>query len=107
MNDIKKELKRTLHGLLFPNNATVHYLKTFEYHFESIWNGQKTFEIRFNDRKFKCGDILVLCERRRKRDTGRKIVAIILHTLKNYEGIENGYIILSLLICRKISADQI
>lgn len=40
----------------------VHNLKTWPEYWHSIANGLKTFELRFNDRDYKEGDILVLRE---------------------------------------------
>lgn len=41
---------------------TTHYLKTWPAYFEQVANGNKTFEIRKNDRGFQKGDIVVLAE---------------------------------------------
>jgi len=37
-----------------------HFLKTWAEYFEAVKSGNKTFEVRVNDRDFKVGDILVL-----------------------------------------------
>ena len=42
--------------------ARVHHLKTWPQFFEKVASGEKTFEIRKNDRDFKVGDVLVLRE---------------------------------------------
>lgn len=39
-----------------------HELKTWKEYFEPILSGDKTFEVRKNDRDFKVGDLLVLIE---------------------------------------------
>ena len=39
-----------------------HQLKTDPYVFDSVWNNNKNFEIRKNDRDFRCGDLLILSE---------------------------------------------
>lgn len=41
---------------------TTHDLKTDPDVFEAVWNGEKNFEIRKNDRGFKSGDTLQLRE---------------------------------------------
>jgi Domain of unknown function (DUF3850) len=43
-------------------NAQEHKLKCWPPYFEDIASGRKNFEVRFNDRKFKVGDVLVLQE---------------------------------------------
>lgn len=42
--------------------APKHQLKTINPFFTDVWEGRKTFEIRYNDRDFKVGDILWLEE---------------------------------------------
>ncbi len=41
---------------------TVHELKTMPEYFAAVLEGRKTFELRKDDRGFKVGDELVLCE---------------------------------------------
>lgn len=40
--------------------TTVHTLKTLPQYFEAIERGEKTFEVRRNDRGFQKGDLVVL-----------------------------------------------
>ena len=40
----------------------VHDLKILPQYFQSVSSGEKTFEIRFNDRQFSVGDTLILKE---------------------------------------------
>jgi hypothetical protein len=42
--------------------ARTHNLKTYPSDFEAVLSGKKTFEIRYNDRDFAEGDMLVLEE---------------------------------------------
>ena len=37
-----------------------HHVKITPIHYEEIANGRKNFEIRFNDRNYKVGDIIEL-----------------------------------------------
>lgn len=43
-------------------SGSVHELKTWPDFFTAVRKGIKTFEVRENDRDFKVGDALVLCE---------------------------------------------
>lgn len=51
-----------------------HELKIFPIFFEAVERGEKTFEVRRNDRGFQVGDLVILKEWDPKRDvfTGRK-----------------------------------
>ena len=40
--------------------STVHKLKTLAHYFDAVKSGEKTFEVRLNDRAFQTGDILEL-----------------------------------------------
>jgi hypothetical protein len=40
----------------------IHELKTYPEYFRAVWKGNKTFEVRRNDRDFKQGDGLLLKE---------------------------------------------
>ena len=39
-----------------------HILKTWPEYYQAVWTGEKTFEIRVNDRNYQVGDLLVLQE---------------------------------------------
>lgn len=76
-----------------------HRLKTINPHYLDIALGVKTFEVRFNDRDFKTGDILILEEYDPEADacTGNSITARVLHILNGGQfGIEPGYVVMSL-----------
>ena len=53
----------------------IHALKTWPEYFEAVAGGEKTFEIRKDDRGFKVGDVLELREYRITEDryTGRSL----------------------------------
>lgn len=40
----------------------IHKLKTIQPFFDFVWSGMKNFDIRKNDRDFRCGDLLLLQE---------------------------------------------
>jgi len=60
-----------------------HELKTWPEHFAYLLDGEKTFELRLNDRDFKVGDTLELHEwsPESKEYTGRKILRRVSHIL--------------------------
>ena len=39
-----------------------HILKTWPEDFQAVWTGEKTFEVRINDRNYQVGDVLILKE---------------------------------------------
>lgn len=47
---------------------TIHVLKTVAHYWDAVKRGDKTFEVRRNDRAFQTGDVLVL---RRTNEAGR------------------------------------
>lgn len=51
----------------------VHQLKILPKWFEDVAAGKKNFEIRYNDRNFKIGDILILEEYEDGKYTGRRV----------------------------------
>lgn len=76
-----------------------HRLKILKPYFEAVAAGDKTFELRKDDRPYKIGDTLVLTEIGAKEvPTGRVIkkkVGYVLRDCPEY-GLDNGYCILSL-----------
>lgn len=82
-------------------------LKTDPSVFQAVWDGAKTFEIRFNDRDFEVGDLLILRETvstgaemkagKALIFTHRSIRAIVSHVLRGpIYGLQDGWVILSL-----------
>jgi len=77
-----------------------HELKTYDKYFDDIVNGNKTFEVRENDRDFKVGDILILCEYLPVKNvhTGRQVAREIKYILKGGRfGIKKGYVVMGLI----------
>ena len=75
-----------------------HELKILPKHFQEVWDGIKTFELRKNDRNYQRGDILVLREWNGKEYTGSCIAVRVTHILKDCPeyGLADGYCILSI-----------
>jgi len=77
----------------------VHTLKTWIEYFEEVLMGHKTFEIRKNDRDFKVGDMLILREWDKLKETftGRSIAVNVTYILKGGSfGLEDGFVIMSI-----------
>lgn len=75
----------------------LHELKILPEYYEKVLSGEKRFELRKDDRGFKVGDIIRLCEHDGKEFTGRDSLYDIIYKLDggNY-GLEKGYCILSI-----------
>lgn len=50
-----------------------HYLKTETEFYQAVENGEKNFEVRFNDRNYKVGDMVYLQEVVNGTPTGREL----------------------------------
>ncbi|GED14838.1 ASCH/PUA domain-containing protein [Aneurinibacillus migulanus] len=76
--------------------ANVHFLKTWPEYFQAVFDGNKAFEIRKNDRNFAVGDWVVLKEwcPEKQAYTDREVAAEIMY-MTNYEQ-KDGYVVLSI-----------
>lgn len=72
----------------------VHSLKIAPTYFKEILTGAKRFEVRYNDRNFKVGDILFLEEFDKKGYTGKFINAEITYILDDPEYCKKNYVVL-------------
>lgn len=74
-----------------------HDLKCWPELFDNLYAGRKTFEIRKDDRGFQVGDTLLIREWGPVTLTysGREVRRTISHMLRNFAGIQPGYVILS------------
>lgn len=79
-----------------------HNLKTWPGYFQATWVGDKTFEIRKNDREFKERDEIVLeeWEPGNMEYTGRVIEGFIRY-MTDYEQ-KQGYVVLQIEITEKV-----
>lgn len=68
-----------------------HQLKILPQYFQSVAIGDKSFEIRKNDRNYKVGDNIVLSEYEEGQYTGRNILAKITY-ITDYEQ-KDGYVV--------------
>lgn len=79
----------------------IHELKILPEYFNAVVSGEKTFEVRRNDRPFHKGDLLALNEFDidRKCYTGNSCLVYIDYILNNTDYCKNGYIIMSIKPC--------
>lgn len=80
-----------------------HYLKTLPHFFKASLDQVKTFDLRFNDRNYKVGDLIHLKEWDPKKEkfTGREIVREVRYILDTGDpvgkkGLRKNYAILAL-----------
>lgn len=88
-----------------------HELKIKPEYFEAVRSGQKTFELRKNDRNYQVGDLLTLREWDGTQYTGRSVHRRIAYTLDPgvVMACEPGYLVLGLeaVDCEQEDADLI
>lgn len=72
----------------------IHDLKILPEYFVEVVRGNKTFEVRKDDRPFNVGDKLILHEVNCGRYTDRNIKVIITYILRNPDYCKEGYCIL-------------
>lgn len=75
-----------------------HQLKTHNHIFQDVWDRNKTFEVRFDDRDFQVGDTVTLLDYNPNKDTynPRTIHAEISYKLHGSYGVKKGYCVLQL-----------
>lgn len=76
-----------------------HDLKTWPTYYRRVFEGEKRFEIRKNDRDFRPGDTLKLMEwnPETKEFTGRELFRKAGYILDSHDGLKDGYVIIQLL----------
>jgi len=80
------------------NHMQIHELKTIEPYFSQVEKGEKTFELRFNDRDYQVGDYLLLKRYNKENNTynGVTLLVRIKHILRVFEGLKEGWVCLSI-----------
>ena len=74
----------------------VHDLKILPEYFRAVKSGEKTFEVRFNDRNFQKGDVLHLREWDGNEYTGKSIFVEVTYILDNPSYCKDGYVIMAI-----------
>jgi len=73
-------------------------LKCVNPYFQDVLEGRKTFEVRWNDRNYQRGDILILREYDREKGySGRDVYVTVEYVLKEFEGLKEGYVVLGIM----------
>lgn len=75
-----------------------HYLKTETQFYQSVERGEKTWEVRFNDRDYKVGDMIYLDEVVQGVPTGRQskqYEITYIYEGRQY-GLKDGFVIFSI-----------
>lgn len=76
----------------------IHELKTLPEFWQDVFDNIKNFEVRFNDRDFKVGDLLFLREWDPKTETytGRVARRNVIYVLDNPQYVKEGYVIMGI-----------
>lgn len=83
-------------GINHESMSHTHDLKIRPEYFEAIVRGDKTFEVRFNDRNYQEHDILHLQEHDGENYTGRELSAEVTYLLDNPGYCKEGFVIMSI-----------
>lgn len=75
-----------------------HYLKILPECYRAIENGDKTFEVRYNDRNYQKHDILHLQEWVNGVYTKREIDAEVIYLLNNPDYCKEGFVIMGIKV---------
>jgi len=77
-----------------------HVLKTWPEYFEAVYFGDKTFEVRFDDRDYKVGDTLVLREwdPKTKEYSGRHLEVRVTYLMKGdeFDFLKSGVVVMGI-----------
>lgn len=78
----------------------IHAVKCLPKYFDPLVSGEKSFEVRENDRDYKVGDIIALNEYSSSKGySGKFAIFKITYVLDNPEYCKSGYVILGLSEC--------
>lgn len=75
-----------------------HYIKIKPEYYRAIERGDKTFEVRFNDRNYQNYDVLHLQEWCGGEYTGREITADVTYVLDDPDFCKEGYVIMGIQV---------
>lgn len=76
-----------------------HYLKICPEYYQQVKKRKKKFEIRFNDRDYQVGEILILQEFNPQTQSytgAQNIIALVTYVLQNEQFLQPGYVCMSI-----------
>ena len=73
-----------------------HYIKILPVYYNAIDSGEKSFEVRYNDRNYQVHDILHLQEWYNGNYTGREMTVEVTYLLDAPDYCKEGYVIMSI-----------
>lgn len=84
----------------------VHKLKIETQYFKQVISGEKTFEIRFNDRNYAVGDQLILCEYDSVtcRSSGTSAFVLVTSICDDLRFVKPGYVVMSIKVLAKVES---
>ena len=71
-------------------------VKCLPEYFEAALSGIKPWELRFDDRNYAVGDVLLMREWKDGKYTGRQLTGKITFILRNFAGLADGWVIMSI-----------
>ena len=79
-----------------------HELKCHRQYFNDVWYGRKPYEVRYDDRGYAVGDVLILRDYDPQTDnySGASIRALVTHILRGFVGLQQGYIVMGIFMER-------
>jgi ASC-1-like (ASCH) protein len=83
-----------------------HELKIMPEYFEAVALGNKTFEVRKDDRKYNVGDTLVLQEYSGHSLTGREVTVMVTYILRDRNYCKDGFCIIGIKITQQQSVER-
>lgn len=75
-----------------------HHIKILPKYYRAIESGNKTFEVRFNDRNYQVHDMLHLEEWLNGEYTGRRITAEVTYMIDDPNYCKDGYVIMAIKV---------
>ncbi len=81
---------------MWRNDTVLHEMKLLERYYDAVANGDKTFELRKDDRNVQVGDVISLKEWNGKEYTGRHVNVEVTYVLRDCQqyGLMEGYCII-------------